>query len=140
MSRVFFDTNLFIYLFEQAPLLCDQVTKLLQRMDQRDDELVTSWMTVAELQIRPRKKGDEALCQQYRQALQQMATLVPFGERASDAYLQIRSHTQVKGPDAIQLACAGAAGVELFITNDLRLQKLTIPGIHFITSLDRLPM
>ena len=140
MSRVFFDTNLFIYLFEQAPGLSAKVVSLLKRMDERDDELVTSWMTVAELQIKPKAMGQDALCQHYRHTLQQIATLVVFGEKAADAYLGIRSATSVKGPDAIQLACAAASGVELFITSDLRLQKLTIPGIHFITSLDRVPL
>jgi hypothetical protein len=30
--------------------------------------------------------------------------------------------------------------VELFITNDTGLQKLTVPGIHFVTSLMRVPI
>jgi hypothetical protein len=45
----------------------------------------------------------------------------------------------MKPADAIQLSCAAAAGVEIFITNDLNLTRLTVKGIHFITSLERLP-
>jgi hypothetical protein len=42
-----------------------------------------------------------------------------------------------KAPDAIQLACAAAAGVDLFITNDDRLSRKHVPEVKFITSLER---
>jgi hypothetical protein len=37
----------------------------------------------------------------------------------------------------VQLACASAAAVDLFITNDERLSTKIIPGIKFVTSLER---
>ena len=40
----------------------------------------------------------------------------------------------------MQLSTAAAAGVELFITNDTSLHKLTVPGIHFICSVERAPI
>jgi len=40
-------------------------------------------------------------------------------------------------PDAIQLACAALVGVDLFVTNDDRLSRLTVPGIEFLVPLDR---
>ena len=36
----------------------------------------------------------------------------------------------------MQLACAAVAGVDMFITNDQRLSRHVVPGIHFIQSLD----
>jgi predicted nucleic acid-binding protein len=38
--------------------------------------------------------------------------------------------------DAIHLAAAAVAGVELFVTNDAKLRKLLIPGIKFFADLD----
>jgi len=32
------------------------------------------------------------------------------------------------------------AGVDLFLTNDIRLHGLHIDGIHFITSVERAPL
>ena len=55
-------------------------------------------------------------------------------------HLMHGSTVVIRPPDAIQLSCAAAVGVELFITNDASLQKITVPGIHFITSLDRVPI
>lgn len=52
-------------------------------------------------------------------------------------YATIRHDRSIKAPDAIQLACAAQAGVDLFITNDDRLSRAVVPGIQFITSLER---
>ena len=43
----------------------------------------------------------------------------------------------IRAPDAIQLACASATGTDLFITNDERLSRKNIQGIHFIQSLEK---
>ena len=51
-------------------------------------------------------------------------------------YATIRQDRSISPPDAIQLACAAAVGMDLFITNDQRLSRKVVPGIHFITSLD----
>ncbi|HEY7838794.1 MAG TPA: hypothetical protein VIC54_09360 [Terriglobales bacterium] len=39
-------------------------------------------------------------------------------------------------PDALHLAIAATAGVNLFLTNDRRLHRLKVPGIDFIAGLD----
>ena len=80
MSRIFWDTSLFVYLIEHRVGTGDRVLSLRKRMIERQDR-----------SIRP--------------------------------------------PDAIQLACASAARVDLFITNDERLSRRVVPGIHFIQSL-----
>jgi predicted nucleic acid-binding protein len=46
----------------------------------------------------------------------------------------------IRPPDAIQLACAAEAGIDLFITNDDRLSKKAVRGIHFVTSLKNAPL
>jgi predicted nucleic acid-binding protein len=66
--------------------------------------------------------------------------VISFNEAAADLYAKLRENPAIRPADAIQLSCAGAAGVELFITNDKALQRLTVPGIHFITSLDKVPI
>jgi predicted nucleic acid-binding protein len=45
--------------------------------------------------------------------------------------------SSIRPPDAIQLACAAQVGVDLFITNDDRLSRITIPGIEFLVPLAR---
>ncbi|MND07925.1 hypothetical protein D3C83_302310 [compost metagenome] len=65
---------------------------------------------------------------------------MPFDQDAAIAYARIRKDRSIRPPDAIQLACAAHAGVDLFITNDDRLSKKLVDGIHFVTSLERAPI
>ncbi len=139
MSKIFWDTNLFIYLFEKHPKFSPPTIKLRKRMLERKDELITSAMTLGEVQIGPRRANQPDLASSYRDAIEQTCTVVPFDKTAADIYASIRENASIRPPDAIQLSCAAAAGVELFVTNDQNLTKLTIRGIHFVTSLDRLP-
>jgi predicted nucleic acid-binding protein len=109
-------------------------------MVERGDELVTSAMTLGEVQVKPRENNNIALAERYRNIIRQTCTVLSFDSAAADIYAALRAGSSVRSPDAIQLSCAAAAGVELFITNDKRLHKLTVPGIHFVTSLDRVPI
>jgi len=66
--------------------------------------------------------------------------VLPFDFKAVGYYARIRQDRTIQPPDAIQLACAASAGVDLFISNDDRLSRKNIPGINFITSLARAPI
>jgi predicted nucleic acid-binding protein len=140
VSRIFWDTNLFIYLFEKNIQFYSATVALRKRMIERKDELMTSAMTLGEIQVGPRRTKDVSRAERYRDAIRQTSVVIPFDERAADIYAQLRENVAIRPPDAIQLGCAAAVGVELFITNDASLQKITVPGIHFITSLDRVPI
>ncbi|SRR5579875_109797 len=64
---------------------------------------------------------------------------LPLSHRGSGDLEQKPSKT-FGGAEAIQLACAAAAGMDLFITNDDRLSRKRVPEIKFITSLQRAPI
>jgi predicted nucleic acid-binding protein len=61
---------------------------------------------------------------------------LPFNVDAADRYAQIRANNRVSPADGIHLASASQGGVDLFLTNDRRLNGLSIPGIHFIAGMD----
>jgi uncharacterized protein len=140
MSRIFWDSNLFIYLLEDYPEYSQAVADLRQKMLERGDRLLTSALTLGEILVKPSALGDLALCQLYEDILGKTALLLPFDLAAARRYAVIRRNRSVKAPDAIQLACAGEAGVDLFVTNDHRLQGKQIEGIQFIVALDQVPI
>ena len=140
MSRVFWDTNLFIYLFEDRGERADRVAAVRSRMLERGDELLTSTLTIGEILVKPTRAGRTDLVRQYEQRIAQAATIVPFDLDAARAYANVRTDAAIKGPDAVQLACAAAARSNLFITNDERLSGRAVPGIDFIVSLARVPL
>jgi predicted nucleic acid-binding protein len=86
------------------------------------------------------KEGDTKLAKQYAEVIPAVAVLLPFEEKAATLYAQLRSDPGMRAPDAIQLACAAAFGVDLFITNDARLHNRQVPGIQFIVPLERVPI
>lgn len=104
-------------------------------MIERNDELLTSALTLGEILVRPMEAGDEALARRYKRAIAAAATVVPFDRAAASVFAAVRGNRTIRPPDAIQLACAAAAGVDLFITNDRRLSRSVVPGIHFIQPL-----
>ncbi|MEP7308678.1 MAG: PIN domain-containing protein [Acidobacteriota bacterium] len=135
MTRVFWDTNVFVYLFEGGEF-ASRVKELRSRMIARGDQLVTSALTLGELLVKPLERG-EAAAQDHEKTLRQIATILPFDASCSKRYAVIRADRTIKAPDAIQLACAAAAGTDLFITNDDRLSRKHVPDVKFITSLQR---
>jgi predicted nucleic acid-binding protein len=140
MSVVFWDTNLFIYLWEDFGKLSGQVLALRNRMLTRGDELLTSAMTLGEILVKPIQSGDAKAVAYYQNLIATTVTVVPFAEKAAILYARLRADRSLRAPDTIQLACAAAAGTDLFITNDARLHSMQIPGIQFIVPLDRVPI
>jgi predicted nucleic acid-binding protein len=140
MSRIFWDTNLFIYLFKEYGTLSERVRAIREKMLERGDQLLTSTLTLGELLVKPTEKGALDVCWRYEQALVNWAILLPFDVKAAGHYARLRCDRSIRAPDAIQLACAGAARVDLFITNDERLQSKRVDGIHFLTSLRGAPL
>ncbi len=137
MSRIFWDTNLFIYLIEGRGELFERTKLVADRMLERGDELCTSTLTLGEILVKPVEKGDESLRQRYEHILSGHAFLIPFDISAAKLYAQIRQDRSIAPPDAIQLSCAAAAQVDLFVTNDDRLNRKVISGIQFISSLSQ---
>ena len=140
MSRVFWDTNLFIYLFESYGSLSRRVVDVRRTMLERGDQLLTSTLTLGEILVKPLEQRQTELAHKYEQAVTATASLLPFDVEAAKIYAALRCDRSLRAPDAIQLACAAAAGVDLFITNDLRLQTKRVEGIQFIVPLDRAPL
>jgi predicted nucleic acid-binding protein len=142
VKSIFWDTNLFIYLMEDSPKFAPAIEALRRRMLQHHDRLLTSAMSVGEVLVKPLSTGNTALADRYRAFFGGAhLTVSPFDLAAAEAYAHIRQDRSVHPADAIQLACAESAHVDLFITNDDRLSQKNIPGVSFfVTSLSRAPI
>lgn len=137
MSKIFWDTNLFIYLIEDYGKLSQSVAELAERMLLRNDQLYTSALTLGELLVKPLEGGNQDLVERYEALLSRHAALLSFDQETARTYAGIRRDRTIRAPDAIQLACAAQARMDLFITNDDRLSQKVVPGVQFITSLSR---
>src|SRR5690349_19352410 len=140
MSRIFWDTNLFIYLLKGQATVSERAVALREAMLARGDQLLTSTLTLGEVLVKPMERGESELYRKYEAAIIGASLVIPFDAKAARKYAALRCDRSLRPPDAIQLACAASAGVDLFITNDARLRNKRIEGIEFIVPLERAPL
>jgi uncharacterized protein len=140
MSRIFWDTNLFVYLFEDYKALSKKTAELRSRMLARGDQLLTSTLTVGEVLVKPMERGATDVCQQYEKAITSTAVVISFDLDAARIYASLRQDRSLRAPDAVQLACAATVGVDLFVTNDNHLRGRHVNGIQFIAAVDAVPL
>ena len=133
MSRIYWDTMLFIYLLENHPTFSPRVKNLISRSHRRGDALFTSYLALGEIMAGVEKSGKPEAAIRVREAINEMGfKYLPFEERAVAPFSNLRAHSKLKAPDAIHLACAASAGIDLYLTGDGQLLKLDVPGIQFI--------
>ena len=140
MSRIFWDTNVYIYLLEDFGGFSELAATLRTKMLRRGDQLVTSSLTLGEILVKPTAQGDTELCRRYIKHIAASSVVVPLDAEAAKLYAVLRCDRTLRSPDAIQLACAGVARVDLFVTNDARLHGKQVAGVQFIVPLERVPI
>ena len=137
MSRIYWDTMVFVYLVEDHPVFAPKIERIYRRMLERGDALCTSVLTLGEALVGSIKAGDSTLGEKMRTVLKSdEVELLPFRAGTAEIYANLRASLPVKSPDAIHLATAAEAKADIFLTNDAQLHRLIIPGIQFIAGLD----
>lgn len=137
MSRIYWDTMLFIYWLEEHPTFAKRVDEIRHRMEDRHDQLITGAFTLGEVLAGAYRKAAVQRADDVRRLLRNVvAEIVPFTAETADRYARIRGTLHVSPADAIHLASAAQAGTDLFLTNDKQLVGKIVPGIHFIATLD----
>jgi predicted nucleic acid-binding protein len=128
---------IFIYLLEGHPDLGPLVKSLHAAMQHHKSQLFTSAFTVGEVLagLEKLRAADLLTVAQNFFSSSQVETL-PFDLATAKIYGSVRAQTNVSAQDAIHIATAAHTGVDLFITNDKKLQRLSVPGIRFIAGLD----
>ena len=137
MNRVYWDSMVFIYLLEANPVFGPRVRVMHEGMLRRGDILCTSVFTVGEVLTGPRKRNDLAAVGALKKLFGgNEIEILPFTIESADRYSMIRAGGRVRQADGIHLATAAAAGVDLFVTNDDELRKLSVQGIRFFADVD----
>jgi predicted nucleic acid-binding protein len=137
MSLVYWDTMLFAYLFEGHPQYKSRVAQIARRMQERRDTLCTSVFAVGETLAGPcrTQRWDEV--SKVREFFRSPELrLLDFKLSTAEIFAEIRGRAGISSGDAIHLACAAEARVDLFLTHDKQLARKIISGIQFIATLD----
>jgi len=136
MSRIYWDTMLFIYWLEDHPRFASRVDEVYSRMKERGDQLLTGAFTFGEVLAGLHRQGAARRAEEVRRQLRSVvAEVVDFTIETADHYARIRGTLGIAPADAIHMASAAQAGTDLFLTNDARLVGKFVPGIQFVASL-----
>lgn len=128
---------LLVYWLDDNPQYGKRVAAIHSRMLERQDELITSAVTLGEVLAGAYRKGPQARAAEIREALLSLVDeVIPFTVETADSYARIRGTGGVAASDAIHLSCAATARTDLLLTNDTKLLGKFVPGIQFIASLD----
>ena len=137
MNRVYWDTMLFIYWLEAHPVHGPQVEQIYRRMTARGDQLHTSVLTIGEVLTGAYKAGRTNEARQLKEFFASgEVKVLPFTAEAAERYALIRAQQKIAPADAIHIATAAAAQMDVYVTNDIKLRKLVIDGIKFFSDLD----
>ena len=79
MSRVYWDTMLFIYWLEDHPIYAKKVDEIHHRMQERRDQLIIGAFTVGEVLAGPYRKAAAERLDEVRSRLRNVvAEIIPF--------------------------------------------------------------
>lgn len=133
MRRIFWDAPLLIYLVDGNEEYVERVRYLLAQCLDRGDKLITSWVALGEVLAGAGKRADSPTAGEIRAEMDGLGfEYVDFTEGCVEQFRLLRANMTVRSADAIHLACAGFVGIDLFLTYDLHLTGLHVPGIKFI--------
>ena len=136
MSKVYWDTMLFIYLLEANKRYGPNVRSIYDRMRLRGDSLCTSYLSLGEVLA-----GAPQSPQTVREGFKEMGVqFLAFDAGAVDAFASLRAVKKLATADSIHLACAASEGIDLFLTGDKQLTKQIVPGVQFIASFETSPI
>ena len=137
MKRVYLGTMLFVYWFDRASPHFEAADAVFKKVAALGYVLVSSLFVQGELLVHPIRHDDRFAAARIQKLFQaQTLQLVPFDAAAMQIYAKLCAETPAKPLDALHLACAARAGVDLFVTNDTKLYALQIPRIGRVIGLD----
>nr|VFK10051.1 MAG: Predicted nucleic acid-binding protein, contains PIN domain [Candidatus Kentron sp. LPFa]VFK32858.1 MAG: Predicted nucleic acid-binding protein, contains PIN domain [Candidatus Kentron sp. LPFa] len=122
--RIYFDSNLFIYLVEKIAPYATILREFVNAAESKELIIVTSDLTLSEVLVKPIERKN--LIQQ-RAFLSVLRYAPRLGRIAISEEILIRAagiraeHKTLKLPDAIHMATAQWAGCDDFLTNDERI-------------------
>ena len=121
------DTAPLIQYTERNKIYFDVVKPFFSRIGNNEFTVVTSIVSLLEVLVIPKRRGDTELAQTYRDILfdtEGLETVFLKQEIAEEA-ARLRAFHKIRTPDSIQMATAIKMNATYFLTNDLRFTIVT---------------
>jgi len=137
MSRIYWDTMLFVYILEGHAEFGQPSREAYESIARNGHSLCTSVFTVGELLVKPKAVNDIPVYSAIRSFMRGgTVELIPFNIETAEQYSLARALASIKAADAIHVASAMRARVDFFMTNDAELRKKRHPSFPPMVGLD----
>ena len=135
MAFIYADSCIVIYLMEGDFRRRKKIAKYLRHSDAAPNRIGFSDLTRMECLIHPVRDGNTQLRSAYEAFFSgPCSDYIPLTSEVFDKATELRAGYSLKTPDAIHLATALVSGCDVFLTNDLRLNRVDVG-----TSIEVLP-
>lgn len=120
------DTSPFIYFVEQYPRYVDLVREVLRRVTGGEFTACSSVITATEVLVQLLRQNNRALADQYRDLLNNSINfkLLPLSVITAEKAVELRAKSNLRTPDALQIATALENRCEAFLCNDRGLKRV----------------
>ena len=121
------DTMVFIYHFEENQVYSPLTFSVFESLEKGNFNGITSILTLLEILVKPKKENNLLLTERYKILFETFPNLQvkTLNENIADIASSLRANYNINTPDAIQIATSLEAKVDIFITNDTTLKKIS---------------
>ncbi|MHC5736342.1 type II toxin-antitoxin system VapC family toxin [Nostoc sp.] len=137
-TKVYLDTNIWIYALEGYPAFVQDLTQLFQSIDRGNLSVVTSELSLAEVLVKPVQNHDLAQQTTYQQLIinSQNLRVIPVSRQVLIEAAQLRASINIKLPDAIHAATALLTQCSTFLTNDQRFRSVPNLSVFLLSEMN----
>ena len=138
IQRLYTETAPLIYYVEENPTYVAKMDAIIEAIEDRRIEAISSVITLTEVLTHPRKLGNARLEQENRDILLNSGgfRLLPITFRIAESAADLRARYNLGTPDALHVAAGMDARCDAFLTNDAGIKRVTEIAILLLDELE----
>jgi predicted nucleic acid-binding protein len=138
VQRLYTETAPLIYYVEENPSYVAKMDAIIEAIEDRPIEAVSSVITLTEVLTRPAKLGNTRLEREYRDILLHSGgfRLLTITARIAESAAALRARYNLRTPDALHVAAAIDVRCDAFLTNDTGIKRVTEIAVLVLDELE----
>jgi predicted nucleic acid-binding protein len=138
VQRLYTETAPLIYYVEENPTYVAKMDAIIEAIEDRPIEAVSSVITLTEVLTRPVKLGNTRLEREYRDILLHSGgfRLLTITARIAESAAALRARYNLRTPDALHVAAAIDVRCDAFLTNDTGIKRVTEIAVLVVDELE----
>jgi predicted nucleic acid-binding protein len=136
--RLYIETAPLVYYVEVHPNYIARMDAIITAVENGTLAAYSAVLTLMEVLVLPLREKNDPMKQQYHNILINNADLhlLPITTRIAETAADLRARHNLRTPDALHVATAIDASCDAFLTNDMRLRRVTEIAVLVLDELE----